>query len=80
MHYPKLLVLELIVNSKKSNVVLREPDQETGDLGQFQLPDLGSKVITPNRSTGDYLNTLVGDTDETRVGPSVEVFVTKELN
>lgn len=59
---------------KKANVVLREPDDETGDLGQFQLPDLGSKVITPSRSTGDYLNTLVGDTDETRVGPSVEVF------
>lgn len=59
---------------KKPDVVLREADIETGDLGQFQLPDLGSKVITPNRSTGDYLNTLVGDTDETRVGPSVEIF------
>lgn len=58
---------------KKPNVTLREPDPETGDLGQFQLPDLGSKVIVPNRSTGDYLNTFVGDTDETRVGPSVEV-------
>jgi hypothetical protein len=58
---------------KKDNVVLREPDEETGDLGQFQLPDLGSKVVTPNRSTGDYLNIFVGDTDETRVGPAVEV-------
>ena len=62
-------------NSKfrKSNVELREADQDTGDLGQFQLPDLGSKVIIPSRSVGDYLNTFVGDTDETRVGPAVEV-------
>lgn len=58
---------------KKDNVDLREPDDETGDLGQFQLPDLGSKVIIPNRSVGDYVNTFVGDTDETRVGPAVEV-------
>ena len=58
---------------KKDNVTLREPDEETGDLGQFQLPDLGSKVIVPNRSVGDYLNIFVGDTDETRVGPAVEV-------
>ena len=58
---------------KKPNVTLREANLETGDLGQFQLPDLGSKVIIANRSTGDYLNTFVGDTDETRVGPSVEV-------
>jgi len=58
---------------KKENVTLREEDEETGDLGQFQLPDLGSKVIIPSRSVGDYLNTFVGDTEETRVGPAVEV-------
>jgi hypothetical protein len=58
---------------KKLNVDLREPDEETGDLGQFQLPDLGSKVIIPSRSVGDYLSTTVGDTDEYRVGPAAEV-------
>jgi len=69
-------VLGVGVSSKfrKTNVTLREADPETGDLGQFQLPDLGSKVIVPNRSVGDYLNTFVGDTEETRVGPAVEVF------
>lgn len=68
-------VLGVGANSKfkKPNVNLRSEDEETGDLGQFQLPDLGSKVIIPSRSVGDYVNTFVGDTEETRVGPAVEV-------
>jgi len=37
---------------KKDGTQLRNADPTTGDLGQFQLPDLGSKVILPNRSTG----------------------------
>jgi hypothetical protein len=60
---------------KKPNVTLREPDQSTGDLGQFQLPDLGSKVLIPSRSVGDYLNTFVSDDENNnRVGPEIEVF------
>lgn len=58
---------------RKDNVTLREPDDETGDLGQFQLPDLGSKVIVASRSVGDYENDFVGDSELSRVGPSVEV-------
>lgn len=69
----KVLGVGVASKFRKENVTLREADPETGDLGQFQLPDLGSKVIVPNRSVGDYLNTFVGETDETRVGPSVEV-------
>ncbi|CAF34285.1 virion structural protein [Synechococcus phage S-PM2] len=60
---------------KKPNVTLREADQNTGELGQFQLPDLGSKVLIPSRSVGDYLNTFVSDDEaESRVGPEIEVF------
>lgn len=58
---------------KKDNVTLREPDDENGDLGQFQLPDLGSKVIVASRSVGDYTNDFVGDSNLSRVGPQVEV-------
>jgi hypothetical protein len=63
----------------KEGVILRNPDENTGDLGSFQLPDLGSKVIIGGRATGTYNN----DTVETevittarpvnRVGPQIEV-------
>lgn len=63
---------------KKESVNLRSANTETGDLGQFQLPDLGSKVIIGGRSTGLYNNDIV-DTDVVqtttvnRVGPQIEV-------
>lgn len=65
---------------KKDGALLRNADPTTGDLGQFQLPDLGSKVILPNRSTGTYVNDRVesdGVATTTnvvnRVGPQIEV-------
>lgn len=58
---------------KKPGVNLREADEEIDDLGQFQLPDLGSKVIVPSRSVGDYTNDVVGDSELSRVGPEVQV-------
>lgn len=62
---------------KKEGVLLRNADVITGDLGQFQLPDLGSKVIIPSRATGTYVNDKVeGETATTstnRVGPQIEV-------
>lgn len=59
-----------------SNV--READPSTGELGQFQLPDLGSKVIIGGRGTGLYDNDFVDtgvqtDNPTSRVGPQVEV-------
>lgn len=63
---------------KKETSTLRNVNLATGDLGQFQLPDLGSKVIIPNRATGTYINDKV-ETETTtvnvinRVGPQIEV-------
>ena len=62
----------------KSNSNLREADPATNELGQFQLPDLGSKIIIGGRGTGQYNNFLVDDGTEsanptTRVGPQVEI-------
>lgn len=62
---------------RKEGQNLRNEDLTTGDLGQFQLPDLGSKVIAGGRSSGTYNNYFV-DTgtptfNENRVGPQVEV-------
>lgn len=56
---------------KKENQTLRNPDPETGDLGQFQLPDLGSKVIAGSRGSGDYLSTTVGESNTNKVGVEV---------
>ncbi len=65
---------------RKDNQTPREADAEQGDLGQFVLPDLGSKVIAGGRGTGIYNNYFVDDgtaaavTNGTRrVGPQVEV-------
>lgn len=63
---------------RKDNAVIREPDEAEGDLGQFQLPDLGSKVIIGGRGTGIYNNFTIDrgtieTTPTTRVGPQVEV-------
>tara|TARA_B100000035_G_scaffold234050_1_gene202328 strand:- start:12083 stop:12970 length:888 start_codon:yes stop_codon:yes gene_type:complete len=63
---------------KKENQNLRPEDLSTGDLGEFQLPDLGSKVIIGGRGTGLYQNGIVDDgtvqaNPTTRVGPQIEV-------
>lgn len=61
----------------KEGAIIREPDANTGDLGQFQLPDLGSKVIVGGRGTGIYNNLIVDkegvNTVVNRVGAQVEV-------
>ena len=59
-----------------SNV--RNADPTIGDLGQFQLPDLGSKVIIGGRGSGTYNNDFVDregtpGTTTNRVGPQIEV-------
>ena len=58
---------------KKEHVQLRNPDSETGDLGQFQVPDLGSKVMVGGRATGAY-NGLTKELkpNTNRVGVQVE--------
>jgi hypothetical protein len=63
----------------KDNSNVREADLETGDQGQFQLPDLGSKVIIGGRGTGLYSNFRIDrGTEETnpttRTGPQIEIF------
>ena len=58
---------------KKDHVQLRNPDLETGDLGQFQVPDLGSKVMTGGRGTGAYAGLTKSDKPNiNRVGVEVE--------
>lgn len=63
----------------KEGAILRNPDPNTGDLGSFQLPDLGSKVVIGGRATGTYNNdTIETDVVTTsrpvnRVGPQIEV-------
>ena len=63
---------------RKEGQNLRPEDLTTGDLGEFQLPDLGSKVIIGGRGTGLYNNDIVDDgtinpNPTTRVGPQIEV-------
>lgn len=63
---------------RRENDNLRNADSNTGDLGQFRLPDLGSKVILGGRGSGVYNNDLVDtDTEQVtpinRVGPQIEV-------
>ena len=58
---------------KKEGVALRNPDTETGELGQFQVPDLGSKVMTGGRGTGTYAGLTKADKPNiNRVGVEVE--------
>lgn len=62
----------------KTGSNVREADLLTGELGQFQLPDLGSKVVIGGRGTGlynnDFIDTGVETTNPTnRVGPQIEV-------
>lgn len=61
---------------KKERTTLRDADGS--DLGQIQLPDLGSKVILGGRSTGVYRNDIVDTQDTTatpvsKVGPQIDV-------
>lgn len=56
----------------KEGSSLRSADTAIGDLGSFQLPDLGSKVIIPSRGSGDYLSDVVDATGESRVGVQIE--------
>lgn len=44
---------------KKPDTLVRNADPEINDLGQFQLPDLGSKVIIGSRGSGEYFSTSV---------------------
>jgi hypothetical protein len=58
---------------KKDHVTLRNPDAATGDLGQFQVPDLGSKVMVGGRGTGAYDGlTKSNKPNINRVGVEVE--------
>ena len=58
---------------KKEHVALRNPDTEIGDLGQFQVPDLGSKVMVGGRGTGTYDNLTKSEKPNiNRVGVEVE--------
>ena len=43
----------------KENAILRDPDPDTNDLGTFQIPDLGSKVIIGGRGSGEYRDTTM---------------------
>ena len=63
---------------RKENDNLRAAVPATGDLGQFRLPDLGSKVILGGRNSGIYNNDIVEtdviqETTINRVGPQIEV-------
>lgn len=63
---------------KKETTLLRNANPATGDLGQFQLPDLGSKVIVASGASGTYVNDKVETQSTTtavvnRVGPQIEV-------
>lgn len=68
-------VLGVGANSRfrKENITLREENLAEGDLGQFQLPDLGSKVIIPGLATGNYIGERISDTNTNKVGPEIEV-------
>ena len=57
---------------------IRAADPSVNELGQFQLPDLGSKVIIGGRGTGLYNNDFVdtggaSNVVTNRVGPQIEV-------
>lgn len=56
----------------KEGAILRDPDQETGDLGSFQIPDLGSKVIIGGRGSGEYRDTIMENKpNQNKVGVEV---------
>lgn len=56
----------------KENAILRDPDPDTGDLGSFQIPDLGSKVIIGGRGSGEYRDTTMeNNPNQNKVGVEV---------
>ena len=58
---------------KKETTTLRNPDTEVNDLGSFQLPDLGSKVMMAGRGSGEYSSVTLSNSPSTsRVGVEVE--------
>ena len=62
----------------RDGATLRAADPTINDLGQFQLPDLGSKVMIGGRGTGLYNNDFVDTGGESnvvtnRVGPQIAV-------
>lgn len=66
---------------KKEKTTLRDPDPETGDLGSFQLPDLGSKVIIPSGGSGDYTNVFMENKpNTTKVGVECQAVIEGEEN
>jgi hypothetical protein len=66
---------------KKEKTNLRDPDPETGDLGSFQLPDLGSKVIIPSGGSGDYTNVFMENKpNTTKVGVETQAIIEGEEN
>jgi hypothetical protein len=66
---------------KKENTILRDPDPTTGDLGSFQLPDLGSKVMIPSGGSGEYTNVFMENKPNVRkVGVECEASLQNEGN
>lgn len=57
----------------KPNTIIRDADPDNNDLGQFQLPDLGSKVIVGSRGSGEYFDTILSNsnTGVSKVGVEV---------
>lgn len=77
-HLSEILGVGVDTRFAKEGAIIRDPDLSTGDLGQFQLPDLGSKVVIGGRGTGLYRNTTIereieGAPITNRVGPQVEI-------
>lgn len=62
---------------KKPTTTLRNPDPDVNDLGSFQLPDLGSKVILGSRGTGEYAGLYI---DRAPNVPKVGVEVFPQTN
>lgn len=58
---------------RKENITLREENLAEGEYGQFQLPDLGSKVVVAGLATGNYIGDTIPDTNTSKVGPEIEV-------
>ena len=56
----------------KEGTLVRNADADINDLGQFQLPDLGSKVIIGSRGSGEYFDTtLSNNPNASKVGVEV---------
>lgn len=73
--------LAAILGTGRNCTFAKNPD--TLQEGFFQLPDLGSKVVRPSRSSGEYFNDTVlqNDAGEKRVGAEtvVETLVGDEV-